>query len=264
RAIAIDPEHAKAHFSRASALVALRRLDEAVEGFRRALALDPEQDHLKGLYLHTRMHLCDWTDFEALSAELTADAAKGLATTYPFQLLACGSTPAAQLACARTFVETNCPAYSEPLWRGERYAHERIRVAYVSADLRDHPVAYLIAGMFAQHDRSRFETIAISLGDPKPNALRERLKVAFDRFLDVHALSDREVAKLMRELEVDIAIDLNGYTDGSRPGVFAYKPAPVQANYLGYAGTLGQDYCDYIIADRFVIPEHARADYAEQ
>lgn len=264
QAIAIDPEHAESFFSRGSALLALRRLDEAADSFGRALAIDPELDHLKGIYLHARMHMCDWTVYDALCAELTADAANGLATTYPFQLLACASTPAAQLQCARTFVDNKCPACPEPLWRGERYAHERIRLAYLSADLRDHPVAYLIAGMFARHDRSRFETIAISFGEQKPSAVRERLRGSFDRFVDVHAMTDRKVAELIRDLEVDIAVDLNGYTDGSRPDVFAHKAAPVQVNYLGYAGTLGQDYCDYIIADRFVIPEESRAHYAEQ
>jgi protein O-GlcNAc transferase len=264
RAIEIDPGHAQAHYNRGSALLGLGRLDEATESFGRALALKPDQDHLKGSYLHACMHLCDWRDFDVQCAELSADVASGRAATYPFHLLSCASTPAAQLTCARTFVVNKCPAFAEPFWRGEHYGHARIRVAYLSADLREHPVAYLIAGMFERHDRSRFETIAISFGDDKSSAIRDRLKGAFDRFFDANRMSDREVAKLIRELEVDIAVDLNGFTDGSRPDVFAYKPAPVQVNYLGYAGTLGQDYCDYIIADRFVIHEESRADYAEK
>src|SRR5262249_42456173 len=232
RAIEIDPRHAEAHFNRGSALLGLRRLEDATESFRRALALKPDQDHLKGIYLHARMHLCDWRDFDVQCAELNADVAHGRAATYPFQLLSCASTPAAQLLCARTFVGNKRPSFADPLWRGEHYGHARIRVAYLSADLRDHPVAYLIAGMFERHDRSRFETVAISFGDDKPSAIRDRLKGAFDRFVDANKMSDREVAKLMRELEVDIAVDLNGFTDGSRPDVFAYKPAPVQVNYL--------------------------------
>ena len=264
RAIALDPTHSEAFFSRGSALLWLRRLDEAAESFRRALALDPKRHHLKGIYLHTHMHMCDWTDFDARCAELNADAVNGLGTTHPFQLLACRSAPAAQLACARTFVAAACPAFPEPLWRGERYGHERIRVAYLSADLRDHPVAYLMAGMFARHDRSRFETVAISLGDPKPSALRERLKGSFDRFVEAHTMSDRAVAELIRSLEVDIAVELTGYTENARPDILAHKAAPVQVNYLGFAATLGQDCCDYIVADRFVIPEDARVHYAEQ
>lgn len=154
--------------------------------------------------------------------------------------------------------------HSEPIWHGERYAHDRIRLAYVSADFRDHPVAILTAGLFAQHDRSRFETVAISLGRDDSSPIRERLKGEFDRFIDARLMSDREIGQLIRELEIDIAVDLNGFTDGSRPNVFAQRPAPVQVNYLGYAGTLGQDYCDYIIGDRFVIPEGVELHYAEK
>src|SRR5262249_35428042 len=232
--------------------------------FAEASRLAPDQSNLKGIHLHARMHLCDWTDFDASCADLNAAIAAGAAAVYPFQLLACGSTPAVQLTCARTYVAKACPTYPDPVWRGERYAHQRIRVAYVSADFRDHPVAQLIAGLFARHDRSRFETIAISFGPDAPSAMRQRLKASCDRFLDAHMMSDREVARLMRDLEVDIAVDLHGFTDGSRPNVFAQRPAPVQLNWLGYAGTLGQDYCDYIVADRFVIPETSRPHYAEK
>ena len=264
RAIAIRPDHAEAFYNRGSSLLALRRLDEATESYGRALALKPDQDHLKGIYLHAQMHLCEWKDFDVACAELNDDVANGLPSVYPFLLLPCRSTPSAQLACARIYVAGKCPAYPEPLWRGEAYGHERIRVAYLSSDLRDHPVAYLIAGMFERHDRSRFETIAVSLGDDKPSPIRDRLKASFDRFVDASRMSDRETALLMRELEVDIAVDLNGFTDGSRPDIFAHKPAPVAVNYLGYAGTLGAEYCDYIVADRFVVPEASRADYSEK
>ena len=263
QAIAIEPDHAEAFYCRGMTLYGLKRLEEAIASFARAIELDPSVDHLKGMHLHVRMHVCDWRDFDALCNELSADIAAGRNSANPFQLLACKSTPAAQLTCARTFIDNSCPAYSDPVWRGERYAHERIRVAYLSADLRDHPVAYLTAGLFEHHDRSRFETIAISFGDDKPSAARTRLRAAFDRFIDVDAMSDRKVAELIRDLEIDIAVDLNGLTDGSRPDVFARKPAPVQVNYLGYAGTLGASYFDYIIADRFVIPEQSQQRFAE-
>jgi predicted O-linked N-acetylglucosamine transferase (SPINDLY family) len=264
RALALKPDYADALSNRGSVLLGLQRIDEAVVSFGRAHELDPDQDHLKGTYLHARMLLCDWTEFDVRCAELNAAVADGIAATYPFQLLSCASTPAAQLQCARTFVANKYPPFREPVWRGERYAHERIRVAYLSSDLRDHPVAHLASGLFARHDRSRFETIAISFGDDKPSAMRARMKASFDRFIDANQMSDRETARLIRDLEIDIAVDLNGFTDGSRPQVFAQRPAPVQVNYLGYAGTLGQDHYDYILADRFVIPETAAAHYAEK
>ena len=264
RAIALRPDHAKAFHNRGAILAVLRRLEEAMESLTRARALDPDQDNLKGLCLNVRMHLCDWTNFDSHCAEINVDMDNGLAAIIPFQLLPCPSTPDAQLKCARTFMLRKHPAYPEPVWRGEHYGHERIRVAYVSSDLRDHPVAHLAAGLFARHDRSRFETIAISFGEDKPGGMRDRLKASFDRFIDANLMSDREAARLIRDLEVDIAVDLNGLTDGQRPDVFAQRPAPVQVSYLGYAGTLGQAYYDYIIADPFVIPAESRAHYEEK
>jgi predicted O-linked N-acetylglucosamine transferase (SPINDLY family) len=264
RALALRPDYADALANHGSVLLGLQRADEAVVSFGKAHEIDPDQDHLKGKYLFARMLLCDWAEFDLRSAEINTAVANGIAATYPFQLLACASTPAAQLQCARTFVANTHSPYREPVWRGERYAHQRIRVAYVSSDLRDHPVAHLSAGLFARHDRSRFEVTAISFGDDIPSAIRARMKASFDRFIDANQMSDRETVRMIRDLEIDIAVDLNGFTDGSRPEVFAQKPAPVQVNYLGYAGTLGQDHYDYIIADRFVISEAAAMHYAEK
>src|SRR5262249_42154340 len=122
----------------------------------------------------------------------------------------------------------------------------------------------LAAGLFERHDRSRFETTAISFAPETASPMRTRLKAAFDRFVDARASSDADVARLMRDLEIDIAVDLNGFTDGSRPDVLTRRPAPVQVNYLGYAGTMGHGHWDYVLADRFVLPEESRRHYAEQ
>jgi predicted O-linked N-acetylglucosamine transferase (SPINDLY family) len=125
-------------------------------------------------------------------------------------------------------------------------------------------VSQLAAGLFEHHDRSRFETIAISSGRPRPSAMRNRLETAFERFVDVGERADAEIARLVRDLEVDILVDLNGITEGARPGVFARRPAPVHAAYLGYAGSMGASHWDYILADHVVIPEESRCAYAEQ
>jgi predicted O-linked N-acetylglucosamine transferase (SPINDLY family) len=264
RAIALRPHDGEACNNRGSSLVKLGRLAEAVASYERAIAIRPDDGDAVGNCLQAQMNLCNWSEFDAGCARLNAGIANKLVGIHPFQLLPIASTPAVQVQCAQTYVAAKCPAVAAALWRGERYAHARIRVAYASADLRDHPVAYLAAGLFARHDRSRFEVFAISFGDDTPGEMRAGMKRSFDRFIDAHLLSDREVACMIRDLEIDITVDLNGFTDGSRPTVFAQRPAPVHVNYLGYAGTLGQAYCDYIIADRFVIPAAAAAHYVEQ
>ena len=150
------------------------------------------------------------------------------------------------------------------IWRGEVYAHDRIRVAYLSGDFREHPVGYLTAGLFEHHDKARFETTAISFGADRDSPMRDRIKGAFENFIDVGRQSDHDIADLVRRLEIDIAVDLMGFTIHNRLGVLARRPAPIQVNYLGYSGTMGADCFDYILADATVIPEEQRAFYSEQ
>jgi len=167
-------------------------------------------------------------------------------------LLAIPSSAADQLQCAKSYI-ADLPSFP-PLWSGKIYAHDRIRVAYLSSDFREHPVAYLTAGLFEEHDKSRFEVTAISYGPQSESDMRRRLKGAFERFIDVRLQTDEQVAKMIHELEIDIAVDLNGITQDARPNVLARRPVPIQVHYLGYAGTMGADYIDYVIADSTVIP----------
>jgi predicted O-linked N-acetylglucosamine transferase (SPINDLY family) len=155
------------------------------------------------------------------------------------------------------------PAYP-PLWQGEVYAHDRLRVAYLSADFNEHPTAYLTAGLFECHDKSRFEITALSFGQNDNSPPRRRLEAAFEHFIDVRDNSDQEIAALMRRSEIDITVDLMGFTKDNRLGVLARRAAPVQVNYLGYPGTIGAPYMDYILADATVIPEDQDAFYVER
>jgi predicted O-linked N-acetylglucosamine transferase (SPINDLY family) len=168
-----------------------------------------------------------------------------------------------QLRAAETWVAERCPEMPA-LWRGERYRYDRIRVAYLSADFHSHATAYLAAGLFEAHDRSRFETVAISFGPDDSSEMRGRLKGAFDRFIDVRDKSDHAAATLLNEMEIDIAVDLKGFTQDARPGILAYRPAPVQVNYLGHPGTMGARYIDYLIADRRIVPEGHERHYREK
>jgi predicted O-linked N-acetylglucosamine transferase (SPINDLY family) len=151
-----------------------------------------------------------------------------------------------------------------PVWRGEIYAHDRIRIGYFSADFCSHPVGQLAVGLFEAHDKSRFETIALSFGPDDGSDLRRRIKSAFEEFIDVRETSDAEVAALIRRCEIDIVIDLTGLTRYNRFGVLSRRVAPVQVNFLGYPGTMGAGCMDYIIADRTIIPEEHFRFYSEQ
>jgi protein O-GlcNAc transferase len=264
RALALMPDLPAALLGRANVFVEFKRFAEAFAAYDRALSLDPELAwrFVAGHRLFTKLSICDWDGLDADIAYLLSMLREGKTVSYPFPALSVPSTPADQLLCAKFAIAELPPA--RPVWNGELYAHDRIRVAYLSSDLREHAVAHLTAGLFEHHDKSRFETTAISFDAERDSATGRRVKAAFDRFIDAPTQSDDEVAALIRQLEIDIVVDLNGFTRNSRLGVFARRPAPIQVNYLGYAGTMGADFYDYIIADETVIPKEHTEFYSEK
>lgn len=265
RALALAPDSVADWMNRAVALIALNRHDEAVTSFDRGYALAPDfaqADDFRAPRLLSKLRICDWTDLAAETAQLLALVRAEKPLSLPYTIVAIPSSPAEQLQCARRYVQAQ-PAHA-PLWQGEAYAHDRLRVAYLSADFNEHPTAYLMAGLFEQHDRSRFEITALSFGQNDNSPVRRRLEAAFEHFIDVRDNSDHEIAALMRRSEIDIAIDLMGFTKDNRLGVLARRAAPIQVNYLGYPGTTGAPYMDYILADATVIPEDHDAFYAER
>jgi len=264
RALALKHDFVASLQNRASVLAYLTRHDEAARDFAHVLAIDPDYPYVHGALFSSRLHCCDWHDYDATLARLTSDAEAGKRVSDPFPFVITTASAAAQLACAQTFARDKFPLSAAPLWSGERYEHSKIRIAYLSGDFHEHATSYLMAGLFERHDRARFETYAISFGPATPNAMRERLEAAFDRFIDARAQTDLQIAQLLRELEVDIAVDLKGYTFDSRPGILALRPAPVQVNYLGYPGTIGADWLDYLIADEVVVPASEHRNYAER
>jgi len=264
RALLIKPDSIEALHNRGLALQQLARYKEAAADFARALEIDPAARYSRAMLLFMRLQCCDWREFEPAARQFAAEVADGTATAVPFPMLCIADAPTAHRRCAEAWVAANYPPAPVPLWRGERYEHERIRVAYLSADFKEHAMAYLMAELFERHDRARFEVTGVSWGSPEASPMRTRLMGAFERFVEVQGWSDPDVARLLRELEIDIAVDLNGFTHDGRLGILAQRPAPVQVNYLGYPGTLGAPYIDYIVADTVVIPEEDRKDYAEQ
>jgi protein O-GlcNAc transferase len=263
-AVALKPDYAEAFDCRGAMLMELKRLPEALASYDRAITLKPDLKYLAGDRLHVKMNLCDWTGFEEDCARTVAALASGIAAASPFHLLATPIGPADLLQCAKRLIAEEFPTSPLSLWRGERYTHGRIRVAYISADFREHPVSYLTAGLFEQHDRAQFEIFGIGHGPDDPGETRSRLKRSFDRFIDVDRHSDQEVANLLRELEIDIAVDLMGLTGNSRLGIFALRPSPIHVSYLGYAGTTGASYIDYVIADHLLIPMDQQKYFSEK
>jgi protein O-GlcNAc transferase len=263
-ALAVNPDFAEAWLGRGNVLCGLKRFDEAVSAYDRANQSQPCLPGLESARLHAKQRLCDWSNCDAECAQVLSSFRNGALAAYPFEFLSIPSSSEDQLQCARRWITREFPASVTPMWRGERYDHDRIHVAYVSADFNPHPVAFLVAGMFEHHDRSRFEITGISLGSADNSEIRKRIEGSVERFVDASMQSDDDVAELIRSLQIDVLVDLNGFTGGGRTGIFARRPAPIQMNYLGYPGTSGADYMDYILADRIVIPEDQRGCYSEK
>jgi len=265
RAAQLGIDRSETLVGQSTALAALKRHREAAACLRELLRIAPDSEYAPGSLLHSLLQSCAWDDLNELKQYLAAQLGAGRRVSHPQSLLSVADAPELQRRCAQIYGAHKFPATSVmgacPPRR--RAAPDRIRVAYVSADFRDHPVAYLLAGVLERHDRTRFEVIGISLRTGLGGPFEARVRRAFDRCIDVAAHSDRQVAERMRALSVDIAVDLMGYTQGMRLGIFAHRAAPVQAVYLGYAGTLAVPYIDYLLGDAIAIPAGAEVAYAE-
>ncbi|HUH95674.1 MAG TPA: tetratricopeptide repeat protein [Casimicrobiaceae bacterium] len=260
RAIALKPDYADAYANRGGALADLKRLDAAAASYAKALELKPGYAFLRVALLHARMQMCDWRNFDEASRALQAQVSS--ASSFP--LLSLFDSPALHRRAAESWVTEKYPTNPAlgPIAKIARA--DKIRIGYFSADFGEHPVSYLLAGVFEAHDRSRFEITGFSFGAGEPDAMTARVAAAMDEFIDVRRQSDRDVAKLARQLPIDIAVDLGGFTHGSRPGIFALRAAPIQASYLGYLGTMGAMWMDYLLADEVIVPAGSRAHYAEK
>jgi predicted O-linked N-acetylglucosamine transferase (SPINDLY family) len=279
------PESARAYENRGIALRALGRYAEAISSFERAIALragsGAPAGPASGMRLHLKLQLCDWRGFDEDLGHIIAAVERREFATTPMCMLALSGSARLQRLAAECWVRAqgfarNAPARldldSPPLGSQQplgldaasRPNPAKIRLGYFSADFREHAVARLIAEAIEHHDRSRFEVMAFSFGPEAEDDMRRRLVHAFDRFIDVRSSSDRQIAELSRGLGVDIAVDLGGFTEMSRPRIFALRAAPIQLSYLGYLGTLGAGYMDYLIADSTIIPAASREFYAEK
>lgn len=263
QALAIQPQNPEFVMNRGSALQLLKRHGEALAAYDRVMALDPDFPHAWGEAAKTALYLCDWARIREMAQEMPARIRSG-AAVHPWVLLSYNDDGALQRRCAQSAISEVVPQTPPPLWRGEDYRHERIRLAYLSYDFRAHPVGYQIVELLERHDRSRFEVIAISAGPRENSDIHRRIEAACDQFHHVHDDNVRSIAERIRRLEVDVAVDLGGFTEGSSMIALAHRPAPVQVAWLGYAGTTGAHFIDAVLADAIALPASQQAFYSEQ
>jgi predicted O-linked N-acetylglucosamine transferase (SPINDLY family) len=264
RTLQLSPGRVSALNGRAGTLSKLKRFPEALAAYGQLHAADRQNPYALGGMLVAAMQMCDWDSGEKLRPAVEAGVAHGTAIVPPFLFLGFSGDPALQLRCARNAIaELGLPTVP-PLWRGERYGHQRLRIGYLSADYCQHPVALLMAEVIEGHDRARFEVLGFSTGPDDSSVIRGRMAKAFDRFIDLRGRGAAESAGLIRRLEVDILVDLTGHTEGDHFAILSHRPAPVQVNWLGYPGTDGAPSLDYILADRAVAPPGHEPFFSEK
>jgi predicted O-linked N-acetylglucosamine transferase (SPINDLY family) len=263
-ALVINPNYGDAHFNRGILFDELGYLEEAITCYKKAIAYSPLIDWAQGNLLFTMLKICCWYSFDDDLYNITSNVTKNAPVTTPFPMLSFTDNPAIQKKCSEIYINERYPA----IFQFDQFSYKsnkKIRIGYFSSDFQNHPVAYLTSEVFELHDRNQFEIYAFSLREIRNiNGDDQRLNKIFDKFVDVASYSDLEIAKLVKSLSIDIAIDLNGHTQHARIGIFAYRIAPIQITWLGYAGTLGAKFIDYIIADRVVIPESDFSFYTEK
>ena len=264
KAITLKPDFAEAFNSRGTALKELKRLDEALVSYDKALSIKPDFEFLLGKKLNLQMHMCDWSDLSGQLGQLESALSEDRKVTYPFELLGLIDNPELQLLASKISVESKHPASDVLGDFIKREPDGKIRIGYYSADFHNHATSYLMAELFEAHDGQRFELYGFSYGPDRQDEMRKRVSDGLGQFIDVTQKSDREVAKISRDLGIDIAIDLKGFTKDSRTGIFAERCAPIQVSYLGYPGTMGAPYFDYIVADKTVIPQESQQFYSEK
>ena len=265
KALSLKPDYAEGWSNKGAVLNELKRFDEAIDHYHKALSHKSDINWAHGILLHAKMRICSWSGVEESSDNIFNKVAVNEKVTAPFQLLSLTDDAMLQKKSSEIYAQDEYPFNHLLGPIAKRTEYQKIRIGYFSADFKNHPVSLLTCELFEIHDRQRFEVFAFSLQKaPIGDVVSLRLRKGFDRFIDVDNLSDLKIAQLARELQIDIAIDLAGPTQHSRTGIFSYRAAPIQVNWLGYPGTSGADFIDYIIADKTIIPEQSQQFYVEK
>jgi predicted O-linked N-acetylglucosamine transferase (SPINDLY family) len=265
KALTLNPNYAEAWSNHGNALLELKSGENAYESYRNAYALKPLHPYLIGQLLSAKLTSCIWDDVDPTVSQMLSLLADNNAVTIPFALLQTPASLELQKRCAQIFVADRYPGIdSQQIEKRSRTPDDIIRIGYFSSDFKNHPVGILMQNLIHFHDRSKFEVLGFFLNPKSNDEVESGLISSFDSTFELFALNDTSAKNLILEQELDIAIDLNGHTAGARTGLFSKKIAPLQVNYLGYAGTSGSDFYDYLIADEVSIPESDQDFFTEK
>jgi len=269
-ALALEPVFPDAQFNLGNAYSLLNEREQAIACYQEAVRAQPDDPLYRSSLLNEKQHACDWSQLAVLvDLQRQSVAQQPAQPIHPFYLLSIPSTRAEQLQCGRNFAAHQLTALQHERKRlSFRFDRDpqpgKIRLGYLSSDFHEHATAYLTAGLFELHDRNRFETIAYSCGPEVDSPMRGRLRRAFDRFVDLKALSNSAAAASIHADKVHILVDMKGYTTDARTEIAALRPAPIQVSFIGFPGTMGAPFIDYLVADRFLVPQEHEADYSEK
>lgn len=259
----LNPSSSEAWISRGHIFAEMKEFGEAGDSFAKAFAIRPDTDFLLGTIIQNDLQMCDWSSLDSKMNQLISAVESGKRAAVPYNFI---STLDDRKKIRRS-IEIYAQRLRGDIRRVKQEKHppgKKIRLGYFSADFHNHPTAYLIAELFECHDKDKFELIAFVFGRNAPDEMRARLERSFDKFVDLNGMTDEEAAKLSREMQIDIAIDLKGFTKEARPQIFMYGAAPIQISYLAFPGTMGLSCFDYVVADPVLIPEAFRDGFVEK
>lgn len=264
KAVALKPDSVEGWFNKGKICGELKRYEEALHSYIRAYQLRPSEPFLLGIILHYKMLICDWLDLDVLYERVLYELRNGQKVVEPFGFQGISDSESDLLLAAKIFANERYPLAKEITKAPIRARSEKIRVAYLCGEFRDQATSVLMTGIYESHDAEKFEIFALDNGWNDGGVLRGRMEKVFKEIIDISKMPDLSVAELIKSLNIDILVNLNGYFGEARSNVFAQHAAPIQVNFLGFPGTLGAPYMDYLIADEIVIPPESREHYVEK
>ena len=264
QAIKLKPNYLDAWVNKSAALHALKRYTQAIEAYQQVIKLNPDTNCIYGSLVHAKSTICDWSNYDQDVKYINQMINDGISVIPPFAWLLLSNSEESNLRAAKLFTAHQYPERKNNILFLGKENIKKIKLGYYSHDFYNHATAFLMAEFFELHNKERFEIVAFSFSPNMHDEMQQRLVNAFDQFIDVNAMTDQQVAELSREMGIDIAIDLKGYTTNCRTGIFSYRAAPIQVNYLGYPASMGADYMDYLIADHIIIPKENQPFFTEK